>query len=622
MSSISSSTNRVAGLISGLETEDLVKAMTANTKNRINSKKQKLQTLQWKQDSYRSIIDKISDFQNKYLKIDSSTSIKANKVMKKCVSTSTNEKVITAAASSGADAATYIIKEANKATSASFTTNGTAADGSIRLDFSNAVEGAEYEVTVNLDGADKTITFTGGADEEESKANFLAAANSAFEGIKSENQGFEFEDGTSWLVFNNADDGIYHTFGVGYNSEGVGLDFSTSSKILTSSTLGSIGFAQRLESDSGSYSININGVSFQFTDDTTISDMMDEINNSDAGVRVTFSNVSQSFTFETKDTGAGQTLEMYQTEGNLLNALLNNSEIGISTEDDIQSITDYGSNSTIVLSSDGVNFTTYTSATNTFTFDGTTINVSNAADFKAESEDDYITVETSKDTSALKDLITEFVNDYNQLLEDLYGEINTSRPKSSGDYYDPLTEEQEEEMSDDEIEKWNENAKTGLLYQDSTVVKFLSEIRSAMNTYVDKYGLYNIGVELTDQWSDNGKLEIDEEKLETAINSNGDKLADLFTSENGIAAKLETVINKAISTSTNNYGYLTALAGQKDTKTDTDNQIYKQMQSIQDIIDALEEKYENEQERYWDKFTTLETYMAQMQQQSSYFTSE
>ena len=40
------------------------------------------------------------------------------------------------------------------------------------------------------------------------------------------------------------------------------------------------------------------------------------------------------------------------------------------------------------------------------------------------------------------------------------------------------------------------------------------------------------------------------------------------------------------------------------------------------LIDKLTEKYEDEQERYWDRFTTLETYMSQMNQQASYFTTE
>ena len=75
-----SSRNRMSGLMSGLDTEELVKAMTANTKNRINTKQQKLQTLQWKQDGYRSIISKINDFKNKYLDLTSSSSIKANAI--------------------------------------------------------------------------------------------------------------------------------------------------------------------------------------------------------------------------------------------------------------------------------------------------------------------------------------------------------------------------------------------------------------------------------------------------------------------------------------------------------------------------------------------------------------
>ena len=62
------------------------------------------------------------------------------------------------------------------------------------------------------------------------------------------------------------------------------------------------------------------------------------------------------------------------------------------------------------------------------------------------------------------------------------------------------------------------------------------------------------------------------------------------------------------------------MAGMENTKTDTDNLIYRQMESIQKTIEKLNEKYEAEQERYWKQFSALETYMAQMQAQMSYFT--
>ncbi|MBQ8786254.1 MAG: flagellar filament capping protein FliD [Oscillospiraceae bacterium] len=841
-------TNRMAGLMSGLDTEELVKAMSANTKARLNSQKQKLQKLEWKQESYRSIISKVSEFKNKYLDILSADSIKANAVMKKCTATSSNDKVITATASAGATAAKYTISKATAAKSASFDSNGAVSEGAVKLDFSNAEAGKSYTVELNFDGVTKNISFTAGADVEATKANFLNSANSAVADIKNSAQGFEFKDGTSTLVFNGNNDGVYHTFGVGA-SKAVGLDFSASSKITTSTKLGSVDFSETLVAGSdGKYKFTINGTDFEVDGNTTIGDLINKVNTSDAGVKLSFSSVSQSFEIATKNTGASAEINMSQSSGNLLNSLFNigsdklsitnadkgkieytevnndfstritndiankmrygfktddaesskytvnisidgteheleldlsaltrkestedaytdeevttalndalkkayndktgeeltgvefgfttvtddktqkstynlsiksdsavtfgendfyiakdttnvetkkadasylaaagvssmtfnvdGSEVtvnasstegikmqdlvdagivtidnagnitaaadidgvsdeaksllndifgkdtGIQGANDTDTITAYGSNSSITVSTDGENFVTYTSANNSFSFDGTNINLSNAKEFEALTEDEYITIDTAKDTSGVKDVIVKFIDDYNKLLDDLYGEVTTNRPKSSGSYYDPLTEEQKEEMSEDEIKNWNENAKKGLLYRDSSVQRFLSDFRGAMASAVDGMTLGAMGITLTDTWSDHGKLQIDESKLDNAIETYGDKIADFFTSENGLAAKLDNSIERAISTKTNKYGYLTSLAGMKNTKTDKDNQIYRQMESIQDLIDRLNDKYEKEQDSYWQRFTALEKYMGQAQQQQSYF---
>ncbi|MBQ5319750.1 MAG: flagellar filament capping protein FliD [Oscillospiraceae bacterium] len=833
-------TNRMAGLMSGLDTEELVKAMSANTKARLNSQKQKLQKLEWKQESYRSVISKISDFKSKYLDILSSNSIKANAVMKKCIATSSNDKVISATASAGATAAKYTISKATAATAASFDSNGAVSSGAVKLDFSKAEAGKSYTVELNFDGANKKISFTAGADIEATKANFLDAANAAVSEYKNPAQGFKFKDGTTTLQFENANDGVYHTFGVGA-SEAVGLAFNTSSKLTTASKLDSVDFSETLVAGSdGKYKFTINGTDFEVDGNTTIGDLISKVNTSDAGVKLSFSTVSQSFEITSKNTGASAEISMSQSSGNLLNSLFNigsdklsitNADKGIieysevnsdfsvgitpkivdkikrgfdaddeekpfeynvnmkigdktvdltldlssltkkaSTEDsytdeevstalsdafkaaynkatgeeltgvefsfaddklsiksdlavsfgendlyisdgttnvetkkadasyvvaenvssmtfnvngeekivnasdgsniklqdlvdagivtldsaggitaaaDLDGVSDevktflsdvfgkengvqganatdtitaYGTNSSITVSSDGENFVTYTSATNAFNFDGTNINLSNAGNFDAgNNEDEYITIDTAKDTSGVKDAIVKFVDDYNKLLEEVYSEVTTSRPKSSGSYYDPLTEEQKEEMSDDEIEKWEENAKKGLLYRDVSVQRFLSDIRGAMASAVDGMTLSAMGITLTDSWADNGKLKIDESKLDNAIATYGDKVADFFTSENGLAAKLEKSVDSAISTKTNKYGYLTSLAGMANTKTDKDNQIFRQMESIQSLIDRLTDKYESEQQSYWSRFTALEKYMAQAQQQQSYF---
>lgn len=831
-------TNRMAGLMSGLDTEELVKAMSANTKARLNSQKQKLQKLEWKQESYRSVISKVSDFKSKYLDILGEKSIKANSVMKKCTATSSNDKVISATASAGATAAKYTISKATAATAAKFDSNGAISDGAVKLDFSKAEAGKSYTVELNFDGVTKNISFTAGADVEATKNSFLNAANNAVADITNSSQRFEFKAGTSTLTFNGGGDGVYHTFGVGAG-ESVGLDFSTSSKITSSTKLSAIDFNETLVSGAdGKYKFTINGTDFEVDGDTTISDLINKVNSSDAGVKLSFSTVAQSFEIETKDTGAAAEINMSQSSGNLLNSLfnidssslsitnadkgtieytevnsdfstaitseiankikygfkaddaesskysmninidgtdyeleldlsaltrkeanedaytdeevaaalndalkaayqdktgteltgvefgfadnklsiksdsavtlgendfyiasgttnvetkkadasylaaagvdsmtfnVNGSEVtvnasssegikmqdlvdagivtidnagnitaaadvdGVSAEaktllNDIfgkdtgiqganatDTITAYGTNSSITVSSDGENFVTYTSATNSFNFDGTNINLSNAESFEALSEDEYITIDTARDTSGIKDVIVKFIDDYNKLLDDLYDEVTTSRPKSSGSYYDPLTEEQKEEMSEDEIKNWNENAKKGLLYRDTSVQRFLSDIRGAMASAVDGMTLGAMGITLTDSWQDHGKLEIDESKLDNAISTYGDKIADFFTSEDGLAAKLEKTVDNAISTKTNKYGYLTSLAGMANTKTDKDNQIFRQMESIQDLIDRLTDKYESEQDSYWNRFTALEKYMAQAQQQQSYF---
>ena len=288
-------TTRMAGLMSGLDTEELVKAMSANTKARLNSQKQKLQKLEWKQESYRSVISKISDFKSKYLDILGENSIKANSVKKKCSATSSNDKIISATASAGATAAKYTISKATAATAASIDSDGAASKGAVKLDFAKAEAGKSYTVELNFDGVTKKMTFTGGADAEATKANFLNAANSTMSDYMNSEQAFEFKDGTSILQFKNGNDGVYHTFGVGRN-EAVGLASNTSSKITTASTLDSIDFSETLIPGSdGKYKFNINGVDFEVDGHTTVGALIDKVNNSDAGVKLSFSSVSQSF---------------------------------------------------------------------------------------------------------------------------------------------------------------------------------------------------------------------------------------------------------------------------------------------------------------------------------------
>ena len=206
---------RMTGLASGLDIESLVKAGTANTKNSLDKRKQKLQTLQWKQEAYRSVITTMSDFKKKYLNIESSSSIRANAVMKSNKAESSNDS-LKVSASANAAAGKYTITSVTQAKAATLT--GTRASaGTVELDFSNAAEGSNT-VTVTLDGSARNITFEGG---ENAKDNFLTALNDTFGDISAAR--FSFKDGTNKLTIENAaSDKVAHSFTVGYNAA-VGL---------------------------------------------------------------------------------------------------------------------------------------------------------------------------------------------------------------------------------------------------------------------------------------------------------------------------------------------------------------------------------------------------------------
>ncbi|MGN1415892.1 MAG: flagellar filament capping protein FliD, partial [Oscillospiraceae bacterium] len=343
---------------------------------------------------------------------------------------------------------------------------------------------------------------------------------------------------------------------------------------------------------------------------------------------VTDANGNAIFKYDTNDgtitVAEGNTLTFADSDTRaFMNDVFGRTNIkGVSSD---SALTVYGTNAQVT-----INGVTLESADSTFTVDGTTFTFDNVADFDAELDpDSAITVTTKKDNTAIKETVKSFIEDYNTLINDLYKQVQTSRPKDGSSYYDPLTEEQEDEMSEKEIEKWNEKAKEGWLYNDATVNKLINKVRGAMSTSFNGMSLYDLGITLKKGVNTDPTYEIDDSKLEAAINRYGDDVTKFFTdSEKGLAKNLNDAIDAAISTKSTDgagnkkgYGYLTALVGVKDTVSETKNQYYTQMKSIQNVIDTLQERYEDQQERYWSQFTTLESYISKMSMQMSYFTS-
>ncbi len=186
----------------------------------------------------------------------------------------------------------------------------------------------EPSLTVNLDGSQQTIKLsladlrkfaeTGdAADLATSVQNSLKKAfgNGVTLGTVTENgkvTGFSLNAGNQSQKFTVTGDKAV--------MDALGLQSGISNKLNTSQTIGSLNFATPLEGTQ--HTFKINGVEFSFGSGTSLSSIMNSINNSSAGVKVSYNEAEDRFVIQNSKTGAGMDeIEWSQSEGNLLSAL-------------------------------------------------------------------------------------------------------------------------------------------------------------------------------------------------------------------------------------------------------------------------------------------------------------
>lgn len=120
----------------------------------------------------------------------------------------------------------------------------------------------------------------------------------------------------------------------------------------------------------------------------------------------------------------------------------------------------------------------FTSANNTYTVNGLTI------DCLAETGNSEISITTSVDTQSMYDQVKNFLSQYNSLMKEMYSLYNADSAKG----YEPLTDSEKDQMTDTEVEKWEEKIKAALLRRDDTLDGIMSTMKNAMST---SYYIYN-----------------------------------------------------------------------------------------------------------------------------------
>lgn len=528
-SSIYSNANAITGLASGLDTEAMIEQAVSAYESKIESIQQDKTKVEWQQEAYRELIDKIADFMEKYTDYISDTNLTSNSFFN-------SAKVTTA--------------------------SGT------------------YANLVSASGE--------------------ASSNISILGVK------QLATAASYSV-----------------SGGEGWSTSSTLSELLGDKLESCATTTDAEGNT-LYELKINEVTVgTYSADTKLSTILSDINKSDAGVKASYSSLTNRFQFTASETGADSG---FTISGGLAEALFGSTE---ATDENGEAVKasgySAGQNSIIVVEANGA-ATEVERSSNKVELDGMTVTLKGTFAAYTESTVDNKTVytatadavsfTTSTDSTKIVSTVKSMIEDYNELVKAIK-ESYTTKPltNSSGERYKPLTEDDQADMSETAIERYEEKAKTGLLFGDQDLSSMYNQLVNAITSHVT--GLEDIGI--TTVYSDGlTTLKLDEDKLVSALEEDPDAVSGVLAGDDGFMSAINTTMKKYGGTTGATKGVLVQKAGSERAPTTVNqNTLQTKMNDYQELIEKWQEKLTDKIDYYTSMFTRLETMIANMNSQSS-----
>ena len=363
--------------------------------------------------------------------------------------------------------------------------------------------------------------------------------------------------------------------------------------------LSALNLSNALEFDSkGQISFSINGEEFSFDGDDTLQSMINTVNADDkAGVTMKYSRLTDTFTITADEGGADSAVTIKNLSGNAFGA---DSAFGIaagSTQTD-----GYGSKGQdAVLSIEGVQVTR---ASNDFTIDGITYSLKNTTN-------EAVPFSVRRDVSSTVESVQKFIDDYNVLAGKL-GALLEEKDYSSD--YPPLTSDQEDDMSENQITAWNEKAKSGLLRNDGDLKSFLRSMKNAFSSVLGGTGksASSIGLSAANYFSsDSGNIVVDQDKLTAALEKDPDAVISMLTnsgdSQKGLLYKMSDSV--------------TSYLDKVNDSIKANNKAVSGTGGLDDKIEDMEDDLDDDAEKYYNKFSVMETALSKLNSQMSMLSS-
>ena len=348
--------------------------------------------------------------------------------------------------------------------------------------------------------------------------------------------------------------------------------------------------------EDGIMSFSINGETFEFNEDATLNHVLNAVNTSDAGVKLSYSSLTKGFTITGKTTGSASVIEIENHKGNAFAANAQDSAFGIATG--------------IKTGDDAIAFIEgreVIRSSNSFTIDGITYTLN-------AKTDDEVSFSVNRDVGATVNKIVSFIDSYNSLIDKLQSLIDEKTYRN----YSPLTDEQKSALNETEIKLWEEKAKSGLLRNDSSINSLLSTMRSAFFSAVEGAGMSASELGLsTGAYYEKGKITVDTDKLRTAIENNPDAVRNVFINTSSANDKAEKFKESGLIVRISNA--LLDYTSQATSNTLTG--IDKQISDSKKAVDALNQKMATKESALWRKFTAMEKALSTLNSQSGWLST-
>jgi len=609
-------TTRISGLATGLPVDDWVKEMMKARQTQISSIEQKSTLLVWKQTDYQTVYGKVKELGDTAF----NNTLVANLAPLK--STSTNESVATTSVTASTQKLSHkltvkqLADNVYTASSAQITPAGNdkatlASQFGVTEDFSVVING-------------KTISVS----KDASLNNFVSSINNANANVTA------VYNATVDRVFlstsiKGAWDGEYGSRIDFAGTDASGMDFfNTNLKLPLAANVASnaaitpegnakTSLATQFGLTPGdSFAIDINGQSVTVNTDDSIDTLMTSINNT-AGIGVTASYSAELDRVIFTGTGATPQVDLSANAADpALSFLSANLKV-------------MAADSRMILGQDAIvdidGATDLHVLDNTFSMAGVTYTLKGIG---------TTNVDVGSDVDKAVENAKAFVDKYNSVLADVIAKYKETRPKQGSgsrngfEYYAPLTDAQREAMSDDQIAAWEIKAKTGMLSRSPILGSLLDKMRTSISQPITGLtGAYksaaSIGLTTGEGWQsyqEGGKLYLDESKLREALTADPDALKKVFgttgatTGTQGIAVRLKAVMDTGKTSIAREAG----LAG-SDVST---GYLGDRISEYGKQIYSLTLKMNDEETRYYNKFSAMEAALSKLSAQSSWLAQQ